>query len=206
MSKIKQTQAENNAAALTSSSDSGKAAVWQHNRDTNAFQALNAELSTVNRELRDKIAELQAVNNDLHNLLGSTVIATIFLDPMFRIRRYTPAAKALFNLAPADIGRRLTETGMNIGDQSLCDDVKAVLENLLPVEKEVLHEGRRHYCLRRITPYRTSENRIEGVVLTYTDISRIKRTEEQLRVRERQHAVVAEMGWKALSGDPLQAL
>jgi two-component system CheB/CheR fusion protein len=206
MSKIKPTKTEDTSAALTLSPDSAKAAVWQHNRDSGVFQALNAELSAVNRELRDKIAELQAVNNDLHNLLGSTVIATIFLDPVFRIRRYTPAAKALFNLTPADIGRRLAETGMNIGDDSLRDDVNTVLENLEPVEKEVLHEGRSQYYLRRITPYRTNDHRVEGVVLTYTDISRIKRTEEQLRVRERQHAVIAEMGRKALSGDPLQEL
>jgi two-component system, chemotaxis family, CheB/CheR fusion protein len=206
MSKIKKNQAENNSAALTSNQEAVPAPVWKHNRDASAFQALNAELSAVNRELRDKIAELQAVNNDLHNLLGSTVIATVFLDRAFRIRRFTPAAKTLFKLTPSDIGRQLADTGMNSGDDGLHGDVKSVLESLVPLEKEVLDESRGHYYLRRITPYRTGDNRIEGVVLTFTDISRIRRTEEQLRVRERQHAVVAAMGRMALSGDPLQEL
>ncbi len=178
----------------------------QYNSDSGAFKALNTELTEVNRELRDKVAELQAVNNDLHNLLGSTVIATIFLDPSFRIRRFTPAAKALFNLTSADIGRRLSDTGMsNIGDARLSEDAQTVLRHPVPIETEV-YDGRERYYLRRVTPYRTSDNRIEGVVLGYTDISRVKRTEERLRVQERQQAVVAQIGWKALSGNPLQEL
>lgn len=178
----------------------------QSSRDAGAFSALNAELTAVNRELRDKVAELQAVNNDLHNLLGSAVIATIFLDTSFRIRRFTPAARALFKLTTADIGRPLEQSGLGgIGDDSLNDDVREVLQNPEPIEKEV-YDGRDHHYLRRVTPYRTSDNRIEGAVLTYTDISRMKRTEEQLRVRERQQAAVAEIGWKALSGNPLQEL
>jgi PAS domain S-box-containing protein len=171
-----------------------------------AFSALNAELTAVNRELRDKVAELQAVNNDLHNLLGSAVIATIFLDTSLRIRRFTPAARMLFNLGAADIGRALDQTRLSgAGDGSLHEDVRAVLRNPSPVEKEV-YDGEGRCYLRRVTPYRTADNRIEGAVLTYTDISRIKRTEEQLRVRERQQAAVAEIGWKALSGSPLQEL
>jgi two-component system CheB/CheR fusion protein len=178
----------------------------QYHHDSSAFKALNTELTAVNRELRDKVAELQAVNNDLHNLLGSTVIATIFLDLSFRIRRFTPAAKALFNLTPADIGRRLTDIGINdIGDGKLSEDMQTVLRNATPIEKEI-YDGHDHHYLCRVTPYRTNDNRIEGVVLTYTDISRIKRTEGQLRVRERQQAAVAEIGWKALSGNPLQEL
>jgi two-component system CheB/CheR fusion protein len=178
----------------------------QYDHDSSAFKALNTELTAVNRELRDKVVELQAVNNDLHNLLGSTVIATIFLDLSFRIRRFTPAAKALFNLTPADIGRPLTDTAIdNIGDGKLSEDMQTVLRNVAPIEKEI-HDGRDHHYLCRVTPYRTNDNRIEGVVLTYTDISRMKRTEGQLRVRERQQATVAEIGWKALSGHPLQEL
>lgn len=170
------------------------------------FSALNTELTAVNRELRDKVAELQAVNNDLHNLLGGAVIATVFLDTSFRIRRFTPAARTLFSLVPADIGRRLDETALlNIGDATLNDDVLAVLKNPAPIEKEV-YDGRDSYYLRRVTPYRTGENRIEGAVLSYTDISRMKHTEKQLLIRERQQAAVAEIGWKALSGSPLQEL
>lgn len=211
MSKNKQAQADDKASSLNTDREEPEYAeaidkMHQYNRDSGLFKALNAELTAVNRELREKIAELQAVNNDLHNLLGSAVIATIFLDLSFHIRRFTPAARALFKLTPADIGRRLDDTGMNnIGDETLSMDIKAVLQNPAPIEKEV-YDGQGNYYLRRVTPYRTSDNRLEGAVLTYTDISRMKRTEAQLRERERQQAAVAEIGWKALSDNPLQEL
>ncbi len=152
------------------------------------LQSLNEELTTVNSQLEAKMGELEATNNDLHNLLTSTEIATVFLDRQFRIKRFTPAATGLMRLIPSDIGRPLSDIVLNFDDPDLPADVEAVLARLTQMEKEI-QTGDGAWYTRRVLPYRTEDNRIDGVVITLTDITDRKRAEEvtqQLNVALRQ--------------------
>jgi two-component system, chemotaxis family, CheB/CheR fusion protein len=141
------------------------------------LQSLNEELNTVNNQLQDKLAELEQANNDLTNLFDSTDVATVFLDPDLRIRRFTPTTSNLLNLMAADVGRSICDIAPRFTADGLMEDARRILENLPSVEKEVSGEDGRCY-LRRILPYRTADNRIEGVVVTYIDISDRKRAEQ----------------------------
>jgi two-component system CheB/CheR fusion protein len=134
------------------------------------LQSLNEELSTVNAQLQTKVEELERANNDLNNLLTSTNIATVFLDPLLRIRLFTPAATRLFTLIPSDIGRPLADIAQQFTDPALLADAQAVLDRLTPRQAEVqAAEGRRY--VRQILPYRTQDGRIDGVVLTFSDVA-----------------------------------
>jgi len=144
------------------------------------LQSLNEELSTVNNQLQDKVEELEAINDDLDNLLSSTDIATLFIDTEFRIKRYTPAATKLIKLIPTDIGRPLGDIAQEFDARELVSEAENVLRRLVPVESEIGTEGSQWF-LRRILPYRTNDNRINGVVVTFTDITDSKRTGEELR-------------------------
>ncbi len=149
------------------------------------MQSLNEELTTVNSQLRAKMEEHQAVSNDLSSLLTSTDIAVLFLDPQFRIRRFTPPVRSLLDLIATDVGRPLSDLARKFQDPHLLADAEAVLERLAPSEREVSAEGGR-WLLRRITPYRTAENRIDGVVITFVDITARRRAEEALRASAEQ--------------------
>jgi two-component system CheB/CheR fusion protein len=142
------------------------------------LQSMNEELTTVNNQLEGKIIELEATNDDLSNLLISTNIATIFLDTLFRIRRFTPAATRLVNLIQADAGRPLSDLTIKFTDPDLLPDAQAVLKKLIPIEKEVRTQDDRWY-LRQVLPYRTEDNRIVGVVLTFSDITDQKQAKER---------------------------
>jgi two-component system CheB/CheR fusion protein len=144
------------------------------------LQSLNEELSTVNSQLRDKVDELEDSNNDMSNLLASVENATLFLGVDHTIQRFTPSATRLFNLIATDIGRPIDHITARVDDPNLLRDIDQVLQNLAPIEKEVSRDQEAWY-LRRITPYRTSDNRISGVVLTLTDITAIKKAELGLR-------------------------
>ena len=149
------------------------------------MQSLNEELTTVNAQLRAKVEEQQATSSDLASLLASTDIAVLFLDTAFRIRRYTPAIRDLVDLITSDVGRPLTALARRFDDPHLDDDAVAVLERLVPVEREVGGPAGRHF-LRRVLPYRTMDNRIDGVVITFVDITARKRAEQALRASEEQ--------------------
>jgi two-component system CheB/CheR fusion protein len=155
------------------------------------LQSLNEELSTVNAQLQAKMEELEGTSSDLSSLLSSTDIAVLFLDMQFQIRRYTPAVKDLLQLIPADIGRPLRDLNRKFEDDTLLDDAAAVLERLLPVEKEVRSTSDRTY-VRRVLPYRTSDNRIGGVVITFVDITARKMAEDALRANESRVAAELE--------------
>ena len=144
------------------------------------LQSLNEELATVNLQLEDKVVKLEDANNDLSNLLSSTHIATLFLDRNFYIRRFTPACTRLFNLIPTDVGRPITDIAGPYADTELLRDARQVLETLAPIEKEVGMEGG-EWALRRVLPYRTQEDRIEGVVVTYSDVTALRRAVEDTR-------------------------
>jgi two-component system CheB/CheR fusion protein len=147
------------------------------------MQSLNEELSTVNSQLQTKMEEYQAVTNDLASLLTSTDIAVLFLDTRFRIRRFTPQVKDLLDVIATDVGRPLSDLARKFDDPHLIDDAVSVLERLLPSEREIAADGGRWF-LRRLTPYRTSENRIDGVVVTFVETTARRGAEEALRRSE----------------------
>lgn len=126
--------------------------------------------------------ELARMSNDLGSLLSSTDIAVIFLDTRFRIRRFTPAAKALVEMIDADIGRPLSDLTQKFEDPVLLADAQAMLDKLVPIEREVT-AGDKTF-LRRALPYRTTDNRIDGVVVTFVDITQLRLALNALIVAE----------------------
>src|SRR5690349_12206587 len=130
------------------------------------LQSVNEELTTVNQELRSKVEQLSRANSDLQNLMASTDIATIFLDRELRIKRFTPRAARLFNIIPSDIDRPLAHLTHKLEYSDLAADADRVLSQLTLVEKEIrTEEG--DWFLARVLPYRTGDDRIDGVVLTF---------------------------------------
>jgi len=144
------------------------------------LQSLNEELVTVNYELKNKIEETSKANDDLNNLIASTDIATIFVDRGRCIKRYTPRATKIFNIIPTDIGRSLFDITHKLGYPELGDDVQATLSSLRPSEREVSSNDGHYYIVRHL-PYRTVEDHIEGVVITFFDITNRREMEERLK-------------------------
>jgi two-component system CheB/CheR fusion protein len=147
------------------------------------LQSVNEELNIVNSQLTEKLTELTATNDDLANLLGATEIATVFLDSQLRIKRFTPRATELLNLIPADLGRPISHITQNFNGKELAAESEKMLKNLAPTDKEVqTRDGRWHTM--RILPYRTLDNRIDGVVITFSDVTRLKQVEQDRRELE----------------------
>ncbi|HYA02166.1 MAG TPA: CheR family methyltransferase, partial [Syntrophobacteria bacterium] len=144
------------------------------------LQSLNEELNTINARLHEKVEELENINNDIVNLLSSTNIATVFLDKELNVRSYTPASTRLFSLIPSDAGRPIADVLRRFTDETMLDNARHVLADLTPLSKEVQAEDGGWY-IRRITPYRTKDDRIEGVVVTFVDVCDLKATEDALR-------------------------
>lgn len=144
------------------------------------LQSVNEELITVNSELTNKIDQLSSANNDLNNLLRSIEVATLFLDRDLKIKRFTPAATKIFNIIPSDIDRPLTQLSTNLHYKDLADDIKYALKTLAVKTIEVNATDGTWYNMR-IIPYRTSENVIEGVLVTLVDISPQKNVEQKLK-------------------------
>ncbi len=144
------------------------------------LQSMNEELQTVNQENRHKVEDLAQLSGDLQNLLAATDIATLFLDRELRILRFTPQVGELFNVRPVDRGRPLSDLTHRLGYDELRSDAEAVLRRLVPVEREVQDEHGRWY-LTRVLPYRSATDRIEGVVITFIEITGRKEAEEELR-------------------------
>jgi two-component system CheB/CheR fusion protein len=155
------------------------------------LQSMNEELNTVNTELREKVQELERANNDMANLMNSTEVATVFLDVHMAIRQFTPAAKNLFNLIPSDVGRPIGDLAMRFNDDDLNHHTARVMEKLVPSVKEVATDEGQWY-IRRIMPFRTQDNRVDGLVLTFVDITEIKQTEVALRESEDKFRHLAE--------------
>ncbi|KQQ36229.1 chemotaxis protein [Duganella sp. Leaf126] len=154
------------------------------------LQSVNEELATVNYELKNKVEEAGKINDDLQNLIASTDIATIFVDRSRRIKRYTPHAATLFNLIPGDVGRPLRDITHQLDYPDLAADATDSFESLRVVEREVSSEDGRWF-ISRILPYRTGQDRIDGAVLTFIDISSRRRAEEQMRRNEERMRLVA---------------
>lgn len=145
------------------------------------MQSLNEELQSVNAELQAKVDELSTANNDLKNLLNSTDLATIFLDNTMRVRRFTSHATQLFKLIPGDIGRPLSDVTSALVYPEFIDDIRQVMNTLAFSDREVSTTDGRWFQVK-VMPYRTQDNVIAGVVITFNEISRAKRLEAELRV------------------------
>ncbi|HYE57536.1 MAG TPA: PAS domain S-box protein, partial [Rhodothermales bacterium] len=155
------------------------------------LQSVNEELQTVNYELKSKVDELTGANADLQNLMASTEIATLFLDRHLRIRRFTPSLEALFNVIAADRGRSITHVTHHLHYPGLLEDMQRVVKTLQPVSREVQSEQGRWY-VTTIRPYRTVEDRIDGVVLTFVDVSERLAAEAALRESEARYRQLLE--------------
>jgi len=178
------------------------------------LQSVNEELATVNAELQTKVADLSRANNDMSNLLAGTGIATVFVDHRLRILRFTPAATRIINLILSDVGRPVGHIVSNlVGYDRILADTQAVLDSLVPKEVNVQTKAGAWYTMR-ILPYRTLDNVIEGAVITFVDITEMKRTEEALRkanellrlavvVRDAHDAItVQDLGGRILAWNP----
>jgi PAS domain S-box-containing protein len=144
------------------------------------LQSLNEELGSVNNQLHDKIEELESANNDVANLLKCTDVAILLLDKHFKIKRYTDAVARLFSLKATDIDRSIKEIAPKFADSTLTQEIDHVLETMSPQERQVQTlDG--SWWSQRITLYLTQENRVEGVVLTFTDVTHVRRADEEAR-------------------------
>jgi two-component system, chemotaxis family, CheB/CheR fusion protein len=143
------------------------------------LQSVNEELITVNNQLNDKVEELNKTNDDLANFLNSSEVGTLFLDKGFCVRRFTPSATTLLNLIPSDVGRPVSHISNQFIDVDPIAIAATVLRNLTSFEKEVeTSDG--HWYMLRCMPYRTLGDVIDGVVFTFTEVTRLKRSEEAM--------------------------
>jgi two-component system CheB/CheR fusion protein len=147
------------------------------------MQSLNEELQTVNAELQSKVDDFTRVNNDMKNLLNSTDIATLFLDKELNIRRFTLPTTKIFKLIKSDIGRHFTDLASDLIYPELADDALEVLNTLVFIQKQIPTLDGRWYLIR-IMPYRTFDDRIDGLVITFINISDHKRVEDNLTETE----------------------
>lgn len=139
------------------------------------MQSLNEELQTVNAELQSKVDDYTRLDNDMKNLLNSTDIATLFLDRELKIRRYTNQATKIFKLIKSDIGRPITDQVSDINYPEMVEDALKVLNTLVFIEKQISGKDGQWFNVR-IMPYRTFEDRIDGLVITFINISEFKKT------------------------------
>lgn len=144
------------------------------------LQSLNEELSTVNNQLQDKLAELETANNDLANLLRCTEVGIVFLDNEFRIQRFTHPATRLLNLISTDLRRPISHITPKFPDSTLPQDIEQALRTSTPHEKQVQTPDGCWWNLR-ISLYRTLDNRIDGIVLTFTDVTQVRQADELTR-------------------------
>ena len=152
------------------------------------MQSVNEELQTINSELNNKNEQLTRLNADMQNLLDSTQIATVFLDEELRIRHFTPTITELFPVRDSDRGRPLTQIVSDVDYTTLQADVEKVRRNGEVVERDLVLKNRSRDFVMRIRPYRTPQNIVAGVVITFVDITERKRAEQQLLLgRELQH-------------------
>jgi len=153
------------------------------------MQSLNEELQTVNAELQSKVDEFSRVNNDMKNLLNSTDIATLFLDKELNIRRFTNQATKIFKLIKSDIGRPFTDQVSDLIYPELSSDALEVLRTLIFIQKQIPTRDGRWFFIR-IMPYRTLDDRIEGLVITFINISDLKQTEVKLNETEQINSLL----------------
>jgi two-component system CheB/CheR fusion protein len=155
------------------------------------LQSLNEELTTVNYELKNRVEETAKVNDDLNNLIASMDIATLFVDRAMNLKGFTPIASSLFNVRQEDVGRSLLDITHHLRHDALVEDIGAAISSLRPVEREIVDDRNRWYLLK-VSPYRTSEDRIDGAVINLIDISEQRRDQQRLRATSERLRLVAE--------------
>ena len=144
------------------------------------LQSINEELQTVNAELNARVEELSRANSDIANLLESTQIATVFLDRNLAVKNFTPAAKDLFRLVESDTGRPITHVRARFQSDTVQDDAERVLRTLATIEREVESNYNDARYIMRMMPYRSVDNVIGGVVITFVDVTRITAAETRI--------------------------
>jgi two-component system CheB/CheR fusion protein len=144
------------------------------------LQSINEELQTVNSELKLKLETVSRANSDLQNLMAAMDFGTLFLDPDLRIKRFTPRVSDLFSITPGDEGRPITDFTSRLDYDGLVTDARAVLAGLVPIEREV-RSRKGGWYLVRFRPYRTLEDKIDGLVATFVDISERRQMEKALQ-------------------------
>jgi two-component system CheB/CheR fusion protein len=144
------------------------------------MQSLNEELQTVNIELQSKINEYSRANDDMKNLLNSTEIATLFLDKELNIRRFTDQVSRIFKIRPADIGRPFTDLVTNLNYPAISVHAFEVIRTLITTETAIATNDDRWFNVR-IMPYRTLDDHIDGLVITFSDITMAKILEKELK-------------------------
>lgn len=164
-------------------------------------QSLNEELQTVNAELTEKLRGLEQANNDLLNLMSNIEIATIFLDDRLRVKRFTPQARSVARLIDSDVGRPLADLATLLDYPDLLSDAESVLASLRPIEKQAPAPGGIWYAVR-IRPYRTTRNAVEGLVVTFIDITEAKRAERIQAARFLAESIVDAVREPLLVLDP----
>jgi len=147
------------------------------------LQSINEELQTVNTELKLKLEAISRAHSDLQNLMAATDIGTLFLDSSLRIKRFTERVTELFSITPSDEGRPITDFAHKLEYDDLVKDARAVLADLTPVRREIRSRTGQWYDLR-VRPYRTVDNKIDGVVITFLDVTERRQVEEALRQSE----------------------
>jgi chemotaxis methyl-accepting protein methylase len=147
------------------------------------MQSLNEELQTVNTELQSKVDELSRTSNDMKNLLDSLDIATLFLDRALNVRRFTPQTAKIIKLIASDVGRPITDLDSDLNYTDLAADAQQVLRSLVPTDKPVATRTGRWFNVR-IMPYRTMDHHIDGVVITFSDVTAAKELEARLRATQ----------------------
>jgi two-component system CheB/CheR fusion protein len=155
------------------------------------LQSMNEELVTVNFELKTKVEETAKINDDLRNLIASSDIATIFVDRSMRVKWYTPRAADLFNLILSDKGRSLTDITHRLDYPDMMNDARETFDSLRLIEREVRSSDNRWF-LARMLPYRSAEDRIEGAVLNFVDITELRAAEARSRSDRERMRLVAE--------------
>jgi two-component system CheB/CheR fusion protein len=143
------------------------------------LQSLNEELTITNRQLEERNAELRTVTSDLNNFLVSANVPTLFLDRQLRIRRFTPACTQVMRIVETDVGRSFEHVKAQVRDDNVLADVERVLESLTPIEAEVSTDDGRWF-FRRVLPYRSEEERVDGVCVTFHDVTAQKRAADEI--------------------------
>jgi two-component system CheB/CheR fusion protein len=149
------------------------------------LQSINEELQTVNSELKLKLEAISQAHSDLQNLMAATDFGTLFLDSSLRIKRFTRQVTELFSINPSDEGRPISDFAHRLEYENLDSDARAVLANLTPIRHEIRSRDDRWYDVR-LRPYRTVDDKIDGLVLTFVDMTEHRHTEDALRVSERR--------------------
>jgi two-component system CheB/CheR fusion protein len=155
------------------------------------LQSINEELLTVNYELKNKVEETDQVNDYLRNLISSTDIATVFVDRNYCIKWFTPRAADIFSMLSVDAGRPLMDITHRLDYEEMMDDASQVFETLAVIEREIQGKNGRWY-IARLLPYRSGSDQIDGIVLTFIDITTRRQAEEELRQGEERLRLAAE--------------